>query len=146
MLRLYFSFDEVHFGKFASYYLRREYFFDVHPPLAKLLLAFQGWLIGYDGHFDFENIGDDYFENNVPYVGMRTLPAILGSLTPPVLYGVMRESGYPRIIGILTAMLLCFGADCVQPVFDSLALLTLISLSLSLACPPQTTRTSRRRD
>ena len=134
------SFDEVHFGKFASYYLRREYFFDVHPPLAKLLLAFQGWLIGYDGHFDFENIGDDYFENNVPYVGMRTLPAILGSLTPPVLYGIMRESGYPRIIGILTAMLLCFGA-CLFPA----ALTTSLPSPADMPrCHPQTMRTSRR--
>ncbi|KAM0787551.1 hypothetical protein ACM66B_003621 [Microbotryomycetes sp. NB124-2] len=98
-------FDEVHFGKFASYYLRREFFFDVHPPLAKLLLAFAGWVIGYDGHFEFENIGDSYIENKVPYVGLRVLPAILGSLIPVVVYATMRESGYPRVIGILSAAL-----------------------------------------
>ncbi|GAA5848504.1 hypothetical protein JCM9279_006585 [Rhodotorula babjevae] len=101
-------FDEVHFGKFASYYLRREYFFDVHPPLAKLLLAFQGWLIGYDGHYEFDNIGESYISNKVPYVGMRTLPALLGSAIPTVIYAIMRESGYPRLVGLFSAFLVLF--------------------------------------
>ncbi|BGO99459.1 Dolichyl-phosphate-mannose--protein mannosyltransferase 4 [Rhodotorula toruloides] len=101
-------FDEVHFGKFASYYLRREFFFDVHPPLAKLLLAFQGWLIGYDGSFEFENIGDSYLDAKVPYVGLRTLPALLGSAIPAVVYAIMRESGYPRVVGLFSACLVLF--------------------------------------
>ncbi|KAL7935352.1 glycosyltransferase [Trichoderma chlorosporum] len=87
-------FDEVHFGKFASYYLERTYFFDVHPPFAKLLFAFVGWLVGYDGHFHFENIGDSYVANKVPYVAFRALPAFLGALTVSVTYLIMWESGY----------------------------------------------------
>jgi hypothetical protein len=104
-----YSFDEVHFGKFASYYIRREFFFDVHPPLAKLLFAFVGWLVGFDGHFEFENIGDDYIANNVPYIALRSLPAILGSLTPVVVYAIMKESGYPRLVALLSACLVVFG-------------------------------------
>ncbi|KAK7719559.1 Dolichyl-phosphate-mannose--protein mannosyltransferase 4 [Diaporthe eres] len=87
-------FDEVHFGKFASYYLERTYFFDVHPPFGKLLFAFMGWLVGYDGHFHFENIGDSYVANKVPFVAFRSLPAILGALTVSVTYMIMWESGY----------------------------------------------------
>ncbi|AEO65833.1 glycosyltransferase family 39 protein [Thermothielavioides terrestris NRRL 8126] len=87
-------FDEVHFGKFASYYLEKTYFFDVHPPFGKLLFAFMGWLVGYDGHFHFENIGDSYIANKVPYVAFRSLPAILGALTVSVVYLIMWESGY----------------------------------------------------
>ncbi|CDH58914.1 glycosyltransferase family 39 protein [Lichtheimia corymbifera JMRC:FSU:9682] len=96
-------FDEVHFGKFAGFYLKRTYFFDVHPPLAKLMLAGMGWLIGYDGHFDFGNIGDSYIENNVPYIGLRSLPATLNVLCVVLLYNIMRESGYAVLTCTLTA-------------------------------------------
>ncbi|KAK5652585.1 hypothetical protein OQA88_10346 [Cercophora sp. LCS_1] len=96
-------FDEVHFGKFASYYLERTYFFDVHPPFGKLLFAFMGWLVGYDGHFHFENIGDSYIANKVPYVAFRSLPAILGALTVSVVYLIMWESGYSLPACILAA-------------------------------------------
>ncbi|RKU42678.1 hypothetical protein DL546_004687 [Coniochaeta pulveracea] len=87
-------FDEVHFGKFASYYLEHTYFFDVHPPFGKLLFAFMGWLVGYDGHFHFDNIGDSYIANKVPYVAFRSMPALLGALTVSVTYMIMWESGY----------------------------------------------------
>lgn len=59
------SFDEVHFGAFAGQYIRREYYFDVHPPLAKMLNALSGWLAGFNGDFGFDNIGDDYLVHDV---------------------------------------------------------------------------------
>ena len=51
------SFDEVHFGGFASKYVNQRFFMDVHPPLAKLLLAFVAWAAGFNGAFDFKEIG-----------------------------------------------------------------------------------------
>ncbi|KAF8634599.1 hypothetical protein AX17_004188 [Amanita inopinata Kibby_2008] len=101
-------FDEVHFGKFAAYYITRQYYFDVHPPFAKLLLGLAGWFVGFDGQFLFENIGDSYTANHVPYVGMRALPAILGSLTVPIVYAIMKESGYSTVIAAFSASIILF--------------------------------------
>jgi len=103
-------FDEVHFGKFASYYILREYYFDVHPPFAKLLFGLAGWFVGFDGHFAFENIGDSYTETHIPYVGMRALPAILGSLTIPIVYSIMKASGFSTVIAAFSAILVLLGA------------------------------------
>lgn len=103
------SFDEVHFGKFASYYLRGTYFFDVHPPLGKMLLAGVGWLAGYDGGFLFDTIGDSYITHKVPYTAYRSFTAICGALVIPIAYGIMRESGYSLLSTTMVAMMLAFG-------------------------------------
>ncbi|TPX53825.1 dolichyl-phosphate-mannose---protein mannosyltransferase [Powellomyces hirtus] len=99
-------FDEVHFGKFASYYLRREYYFDVHPPLGKLLLAAAGWFVGYDGHFLFDNIGDDYVANNVPYIALRSLPATCGALIAPIVFLTLKEMKLSVVGATFGAMLI----------------------------------------
>jgi len=47
----------VHFGGFASKYVRQVFFMDVHPPLAKLLITLAAKVGGFDGNFDFKDIG-----------------------------------------------------------------------------------------
>ncbi|KAJ1919699.1 hypothetical protein H4219_001840 [Mycoemilia scoparia] len=87
-------FDEVHFGKFAGKYINGTYFFDVHPPLAKMMFAWTGRFVGYDGVFDFKTIGLDYLAAKVPYVGMRFLPAILGLLLVPITFITLAAFGH----------------------------------------------------
>jgi dolichyl-phosphate-mannose-protein mannosyltransferase len=65
-----------------------------------------GWLVGFNGHFHFENIGDSYIVNKVPYVAFRSLPAILGAMTVSVVYLIMWESGYSLPACIVAAGLI----------------------------------------
>ncbi|ORX72966.1 PMT-domain-containing protein [Linderina pennispora] len=101
-------FDEVHFGKFAGKYINGTYFYDLHPPLAKMMFAAAGKLAGYDGMFDFKSIGLDYEAAGVPYVGMRLMPALLGVVTVPAAYVTARACGYLWDTGLLAALLVCF--------------------------------------
>ncbi|KAI7894443.1 Dolichyl-phosphate-mannose-protein mannosyltransferase-domain-containing protein [Mucor mucedo] len=100
-------FDEVHFGKYAAYYIRRSFFFDVHPPLAKLLIAFVAWISGFKGDFDFAEIGN-VIPENVPYVQMRAFGALFGALIVPLSYLTIRDAGHSKIAATLTALAICF--------------------------------------
>ncbi|KAL7275884.1 Dolichyl-phosphate-mannose--protein mannosyltransferase 1 [Rhizina undulata] len=101
-------FDEVHFGGFATKYIKGRFFMDVHPPLAKLLITLAGFLAGFDGSFDFKEIGKDYLESNVPYVAMRMLPAVLGVLVIPTMFLTLKAAGCSTTTAVLGAGLIIF--------------------------------------
>ncbi|KAI9019294.1 Dolichyl-phosphate-mannose-protein mannosyltransferase-domain-containing protein [Phycomyces nitens] len=101
------SFDEVHFGTFAGKYIQGTFFFDVHPPLAKMLVALVGWLAGYNGEFDFTTIGNVY-DDTVPYVAMRAASALMGLLMVPMAYLTIRDGGHSVLAAILAALLVLF--------------------------------------
>ena len=98
-------FDEVHFGGFASRYLRREYYFDVHPPLGKMLIAGIAWLGGFKGGFDFEKIGMEY--SGVPFTWIRSMMAMFGVASVVLGYATLVEMRvdpwYAAVAGVLLA-------------------------------------------
>ncbi|KAK8068525.1 hypothetical protein PG996_007637 [Apiospora saccharicola] len=101
-------FDEVHFGGFASKYIKGRFFMDVHPPLAKMLIALSGWLAGFNGDFDFKDIGKDYLEPGVPYVAMRMFPAICGILLVPTMFLTLKAVGCRTATAALGSSLIIF--------------------------------------
>ncbi|KAK4188967.1 Dolichyl-phosphate-mannose-protein mannosyltransferase-domain-containing protein [Podospora australis] len=101
-------FDEVHFGGFASKYIKGRFFMDVHPPLAKLMITLFGYLAGFNGDFDFKDIGKDYLEPGVPYVAMRLFPAICGVLLIPTMFLTLKAAGCRTSTAALGAGLIIF--------------------------------------
>lgn len=76
-------FDEVHFGGFLTDYINGVCFFDIHPPLAKMILAGTAKLAGYKGDFNFSKTETRYTSDF--YIKIRLCPAILCSLASPLL-------------------------------------------------------------
>ncbi|TPX43477.1 dolichyl-phosphate-mannose---protein mannosyltransferase [Synchytrium endobioticum] len=117
--------DEAHFGKFATHYLRREFYFDVHPPLGKILLALAGYLTGYDGSYEFDS-GKDY-PDSVNYVGMRVFCAICGAAIVPLAFMIGLELKMSRqaafLLGVFALVECSFATISRFILLDSLLLM-----------------------
>ncbi|XP_074598197.1 protein O-mannosyltransferase rt [Brevipalpus obovatus] len=96
-------FDELHYGKFVSLYLKGIFYFDSQPPLGKQLIAAAGYLAGYDGSNAFMEIGGSYGDN-VPLKALRFVPILFGSLLVPVIYHLILELGFSNKTAALGAL------------------------------------------
>mgnify|MGYP001575210580 FL=1 len=77
-------FDEVHFGKFISGYYTHEYYFDIHPPLGKLMIAGFAKIFNFKPEFSFAQIGEEFPDNE--YLTLRFLPSLAGMLLPLIIF------------------------------------------------------------
>lgn len=100
-------FDELHYGKYVSLYIKRTFFFDQHPPFGKQLIAGVAYLAGYDGNYTFSRIGSEY-SDDVPIFWLRFVPALCGCLLAPLTYKLLSQLKLNRWTAFLGGLLIIF--------------------------------------
>lgn len=99
-------FDEVYYGQYISFYMKRVFFLDDSgPPFGHMLLALGGYLGGFDGNFLWNRIGAEY-SSNVPVWSLRLLPALAGALSVPMAYQIVLELHFSHCAAMGAALLM----------------------------------------
>ncbi|KAJ1875505.1 Protein O-mannosyltransferase 2 [Coemansia sp. RSA 990] len=110
------SWDEAHFGKFGAMYINGTFYHDVHPPLAKMLVALAEVVAGHNGTFNFKS-GSAYPEY-VNYTMMRIQISLYGVALVPLAYLTCLQLNLSRSMAVLAACFVLFdNAICVMSRF-----------------------------
>nr|NP_524025.2 rotated abdomen [Drosophila melanogaster]Q9VTK2.2 RecName: Full=Protein O-mannosyltransferase 1; AltName: Full=Dolichyl-phosphate-mannose--protein mannosyltransferase 1; Short=dPOMT1; AltName: Full=Protein rotated abdomen [Drosophila melanogaster]AAF50046.2 rotated abdomen [Drosophila melanogaster] len=127
-------FDELHYGKYISMYMRNIFFFDQHPPLGKQLIAGLVSLAGYDGNYTFTRIGEPY-SPEMPIFWFRFLPAMCGSLLAPAVYNLLLEAKLSRWSSALGGLLVVLDNSLLtQSRFVLMESMLLLATTVGIAC------------
>jgi dolichyl-phosphate-mannose-protein mannosyltransferase len=99
---------QAHFGKFGSHYIKGEFYFDVHPPLGKMLVGLAGLLAGYDGNFEFKS--GTVYPPEMRYGLWRLYMATYGVLMVPVAWYTCKGLKWNHLSCHLVTLMVLFGA------------------------------------
>lgn len=100
-------FDEVYFGNFSNFYIQSQFFYDIHPPLAKIVAFLFANLSEYDGSIDFEHCPWGVYP--IPdYVQLRLTPALLSALCGPLVYLCVRFASFGSAAATMSSVLTIF--------------------------------------
>lgn len=99
-------FDEVHFGKFVKAYFTHQYYFDIHPPLGKLMIAGFAKLFNLKPTSNFLQIGEEI--NKKELFILRFLPALFGVFFVLLIYRFVLTIGLSKKAGFFAGFLILF--------------------------------------
>jgi dolichyl-phosphate-mannose-protein mannosyltransferase len=94
-------FDESFFGKFSQDYLKGKYFFDIHPPLGKMLIAGTAKIMGFSHFHEYWRVGQYSTDD---YLILRALPLVAGIFLGPLLYLVARKLRFSERASVLAGV------------------------------------------
>jgi dolichyl-phosphate-mannose-protein mannosyltransferase len=88
-------FDETYYEQFAGYYRMGEYFFDVHPPLGRLIFSAIGRVVG---------AAPSSLSAPISIPELRVAPALFGTLLVPLVFVLLFQLRAGRRVATLGAI------------------------------------------
>lgn len=99
-------FDEIYFGKFVINYFSSTNYFDIHPPLGKLLIFFWAKIFGF--HYLENQEAITLLSDPKNLFILRLVPAVFGTLLIPLVFKFVEILTHSKKISLFAAFFILF--------------------------------------